>query len=290
MRTNIHSVESGLTKTPVTSFDIQMLQDDHLETLPHRHECYEITWIINGSGKHFIDSDQHLIQNNQVFFIQPGQIHHFSPDRTIKGFSFFFTESFIYTGELEFDVSGDSNFLQLFSRINGSVIDADISADVNEIVRKMQKEASNLYLFKDEILKRYVKIFLIYLTRQLNGTIQTLARTRNDQIVHSFKASLDKNFKSKRMVADYACELCVTPNYLNEIIKKNTGYSASHHIRERVVLEAKRLALYTSANMKEIAYDLGFLDTAHFSKLFKIVTGKNFSQFKKEKLTLTVAV
>jgi AraC family transcriptional activator of pobA len=50
------------------------------------------------------------------------------------------------------------------------------------------------------------------------------------------------------------------------------------------------MALYTGCSMKEIAYELGFLDAAHFSKFFKVVTGVNFSAFKKEKLSLTVAV
>ena len=92
---------------------------------------------------------------------------------------------------------------------------------------------------------------------------------------------LDKNFKEKKMVAEYAAQLLVTPNYLNRIIKNITGFSAGHHIRQRIVLEAKRLGLYTAAGMKEIAYKLGFIDSAHFSKFFKTYAGLNFSEFKK---------
>ena len=84
------------------------------------------------------------------------------------------------------------------------------------------------------------------------------------------------------MVAEYAQKLLVTPNYLNGIIKKNTGYSAGHHIRQRVVLEAKRMSRYSDAAMKEIAYNLGFADISHFSKFFKTEAGTNFSDFKKE--------
>ena len=96
--------------------------------------------------------------------------------------------------------------------------------------------------------------------------------------------SLEKKFKEKKMVADYAAELFITPNYLNGIIKKMTGFSAGYHIRQRVVLEAKRLGRYSDAGMKEIAYSLGFEDSSHFSKFFKAVAGMNFSDFKKERL------
>jgi AraC-like DNA-binding protein len=70
------------------------------------------------------------------------------------------------------------------------------------------------------------------------------------------------------------------------VIKKNTGVSAGHLIRQRVVLEAKRLARYSGAGMKEIAYDLGFNDSAHFSRFFKSIAGTNFSDFKKEGIVL----
>ena len=98
--------------------------------------------------------------------------------------------------------------------------------------------------------------------------------------------SLDKNFKEKKMVAEYAKQLLVTPNYLNRVVKKITGFSAGHQIRERVVLEAKRMSRYSDAGMKEIAYDLGFLDSAHFSRFFKTFGGTNFSEFKRGALVL----
>lgn len=85
-------------------------------------------------------------------------------------------------------------------------------------------------------------------------------------------------------VLEQACYyglLSVTPNYLNEIVKKTTGRSASHHIRQRIVFEAKRQATYSDSCMKQIGYYLGFDDMAHFSKFFKMVTGINFTDFKK---------
>ena len=103
------------------------------------------------------------------------------------------------------------------------------------------------------------------------------------EIVQQFMSLLEKNYKEQKMVADYASMLSVTPNYLNEIVKKTTGFSAGHHIRQRIVLEAKRQATYSGNCMKEIAYFLGFCDMAHFSKFFKNTTGMNFSDFKKEK-------
>jgi AraC-like DNA-binding protein len=90
------------------------------------------------------------------------------------------------------------------------------------------------------------------------------------------------------MVAEYAAQLLVTPNYLNRIVKRNTGFSAGHHIRQRIVLEAKRMGRFSGAGLKEIAYDLGFLDIAHFSRFFKTFGGTNFSEFKRGALGCSI--
>ena len=111
--------------------------------------------------------------------------------------------------------------------------------------------------------------------------MQSSGQPREAELVKSFMELLDTKFKDEKMVADYAGHLLVTPNYLNRVVKKNTGFAAGHHIRQRIVLEAKRLGRYTGAGMKEIAYNLGFVDSAHFSKFFKTFGGTNFSEFKR---------
>jgi AraC-like DNA-binding protein len=60
-----------------------------------------------------------------------------------------------------------------------------------------------------------------------------------------------------------------------------SGFTASYHIQQRIVLEAKRRAIFNGDSMKQIAYCLGFCDPAHFSKYFKNSSGTNFTDFKK---------
>src|SRR6202000_379640 len=112
--------------------------------------------------------------------------------------------------------------------------------------------------FKLQVIKRYLRILLIYLGRHVNEDMPLVSQTRDKELVEDFISLVDKHFKETKMVAEYANRLSITPNYLNEVVKKNTGYPAGHHIRQRVVLEAKRMGLYTRTNMKQIAYSLGF--------------------------------
>jgi AraC-like DNA-binding protein len=132
-----------------------------------------------------------------------------------------------------------------------------------------------------------MKVFLITLKRLSKAVRQQFASSRKMRLFINFSSKLEKNFLTKRLVAEYASELSVTPNYLTEVVKKITGYSASYHIQQRMVQEAKRLAMYSDANMKVIAYTLGFDDLSHFSKFFKNAAGMNFTEFKKKRYVIS---
>ncbi|WP_018627382.1 helix-turn-helix domain-containing protein [Niabella aurantiaca] len=74
-------------------------------------------------------------------------------------------------------------------------------------------------------------------------------------------------------MAYYARQLNITPNYLNILCKRSLFASANELIRKRLILEAKRLLGISGKSIKEIAYELGFCDTANFSNFFKSHTG-----------------
>jgi AraC-like DNA-binding protein len=73
--------------------------------------------------------------------------------------------------------------------------------------------------------------------------------------------------------AQYASLLNISPAYLNEAVKKTTGFAAGYWIRYAVALEAKRLLFYTDKSVKEIACELGYADHAYFTRLFPGMSG-----------------
>lgn len=250
--------------------------------VPHMQDYIELIWITRGQGTLTIDLKDHPLTANSVCCLTPGMVHQLKGDNEMEGYLFLFTESFLYKNAHEFDPMYHAGFFDTFSRSANFRVTEDISEEMYEITCKMIKECHNVYLFKAEILRRYFKIFLIYLTRQFPAILKTSLQTRNIELAEKFKSLLEKHYIKHKKVSDYARLLSVTPNYLNEIVKKITGYPASHHIRHRIVLEAKRQAAYSDVCMKEVAWHLGFSDIAHFSKFFKNITGINFSNFKKE--------
>jgi AraC-like DNA-binding protein len=74
--------------------------------------------------------------------------------------------------------------------------------------------------------------------------------------------------------------LNVTADYLNKTVKNITGKSAKEHIQTKIIIEAKRSLLFSEISSKELAYELGFEESAHFNNFFKKITGQTPSEFR----------
>ena len=226
---------------------------------------------MQGKGTLKVDMQERELNKNEIYCIYPGQIYLLSLSKNEKfiGYTLRFKKSFIDKGHHHFDLTYSSGLLQLFATRHGIPIKEELTPVLEELIYKMVDELKSPDSLKIEVIRNYLEIFLIQITRQYQNNYHTKTKTKNMELVENFLNLLEKNFKEKKMVADYASDLCITPNYLNEIVKKTIGSSAGCQIRQRITLEAKRQALYSRLGMKEVAYFLGFSDPSHFSKFFK---------------------
>ena len=249
--------------------------------MPHRHNYFVIIWVKKGTGVHLIDLDKFELQDDTVYCITPGQVHLLKQNGDAEGYVMSFTADFMGAEESNLDLLFNTGLFNTFAHSPVIKVDAEVKDEMEDAVKRMMKEYANFFLLRSEILRGFLKIFLIYLTRQFEKTNQQPAQSRNIDLMRRFLSLLEKQYTTKRMVTDYADELVVTPNYLNEVVKKISGFPASHHIQQRIILEAKRQAAYSNVTMKEVAYHVGFDDMAHFSKFFKNAAGVSFTEFKK---------
>lgn len=113
---------------------------------------------------------------------------------------------------------------------------------------------------------------------------------RSSQIVKKFKETLEKHYRELSngtrhilfQAQDYAKAQNLHPNYLSNVIKSKTGKSISTWIADKTIAEAKSMLRNSSASVKEIAYQLGFSESNHFSNYFKKHTNVTPNAFRKE--------
>jgi AraC-like DNA-binding protein len=106
-------------------------------------------------------------------------------------------------------------------------------------------------------------------------------RTSADIIAQRFKDLIAKHYLQKQTVKAYAQMLCITPDHLNKIVKATAGKTALELIKDRILADAKALLHYSTMNISEIAYSLGFESNSYFARLFRKKIGVAPGQYRR---------
>jgi AraC-like DNA-binding protein len=250
---------------------------------PHRHNYYTIIWSTTATGKHVIDFNEYPIQQYDIFFVSPDQVHQIVTDPKPTGYVILFTPEFPEKNSIRNDFIAN---LKLFKK-SDETPPLQPSDNMIKTLKPFAEQMlvafhakGDMYL---ESIGAYLKLFLIECNNQCSlfpGTNTQIIEV-GKTIVKNFKTIVEQNFSRSHQVGFYADTLNVTPNYLNEVIKSSINVSAKDFIQNRIILEAKRMILFTEKSGKEIGFDLGFEDPSHFSKFFKINTGQSLQNFKE---------
>lgn len=101
-----------------------------------------------------------------------------------------------------------------------------------------------------------------------------------DATVAKLRALVDENFRKERLLGFYAEQLNMTVDRLNDHVKRSTGVTAGHLIRQRVLTEAKRQLVFTTQPIQDIAAELAFSDPSHFARFFRKHTSTTPHEFR----------
>jgi AraC-like DNA-binding protein len=127
----------------------------------------------------------------------------------------------------------------------------------------------------------FYKAARIYRSIHEEGCAQ-VAESKQSRIGRDFRLAVEKHFRTITSVSAYAKSLHVTADHLGAVVRDQTGRTPGDIIRERLLLEAKRLLIYTSMNISEIAYALNFEDPAYFSRFFRRLVDRAPGDFREE--------
>jgi AraC family transcriptional regulator, transcriptional activator of pobA len=253
---------------------------DQLVRLSH----FEFLWVSKGTGILCVDLQQYSLKENSMYFLSPGQCRQLKHADNIEGYFVQLTTDFFSKAKADAHFTFFDSGFCISEQGNDSKDDIEILSEMEAILQIMLKEYERHQLLRLEILTAYVKIFTFYISRCFNEKGIPFSLDREKEIVMTFMSLVKRNFTTKKMVTEYAAEMFISANYLNQVVKKISGFTASHHIQQCIILEAKRQVLTAPFKMKEVAYALGFDDYTYFSKYFKNNCGMSFSRFKKQVL------
>lgn len=260
------------------------LQTNHIHVeKPHRHNFYVCMIFTKGSGIHEIDFVRYPVQQGSMFLLAPGQTHHWDLSDDCCGYIFFHTQEFFNLYFCGQNIQDYPVFRSNFS-LKGLLAPLELQKILVVVFQQMQEEFIQIQWKHTQMIASLMGQVYIYTNRLL--LFQTNQHVSGPLLYNNhflcFEKLLDNKFLKEKSALYYADQLNITPKHLNRVCKTLTDRTTTDIISDRVVLEAKRMLLYTNKSFAEIAAHLGYDDYAYFSKLFKKKTNISAREFKKQ--------
>ncbi|QYS86459.1 helix-turn-helix domain-containing protein [Flavobacterium oreochromis] len=276
-------------KPQFATYDLHEYINKHKEhtTKPHIHSYYQIIWFQEGQGEHFVDFKSHKVVNDTVFFIAKNQVHYFDDNVDYKGILLHFNEDFLVQKESETDFFLKYNLFNNPYQNPYCTISDQTNVLLSDYIQLIQKEAADQEDFgKEEILRAYLKSFLIQIQRKKNICEKTRKETPfilDDKRVQFIKFInlVDQNYTKGLSVSEYASLLMISSRTLSDLTQQLINKTPLQIIQERIILESQRLLLHSELNVTQIGYRLGFEDPSYFVKFFKKHANMSPSEFRK---------
>jgi AraC-like DNA-binding protein len=229
-----------------------------------------------------VDFQEFNMETDALLFINPKVI--VKPCETVDGILIHFNRDFYCIEIHDQEVACDGILYNNVFEIPFIQLDENQSKDIQNIIQEIKTEMNNEDSSTEEMLRILLKLIILKSTRIWKQQHQLAENNQHNdvQFLRKFSKLVEQHYKTHHTVADYAELLFVTPKNLSKkigLISKNTPNDI---IKDRIILESKRLLAHTKMTVKEIAYSLNYEDDAYFIRFFTKHTGLSPVSFRKQ--------
>ncbi|MFI5161276.1 MAG: AraC family transcriptional regulator [Sphingobacteriales bacterium] len=248
---------------------------------PHKHSFYHLVLFTKGSGTHSIDFKTFPVEPRQIYFMIPGQVHSWDFSGEVDGYVIHFSTEFFQSFLLMND------YITQFPFFSGNLDEAviNIAPDLYQrifgLFENIIAESEHPGRMGNDLIRTLLIQVFILLARMNTDSKQKQASPYNYTLLKSFEKLVDMNYATMKLPKQYAGLLYITPNHLNAVCNDILGMPAGELIRNRVLLEAKRLLINRNLSIAEIADELNFSDNSYFTKFFKKYEALTPEEFRK---------
>jgi AraC family transcriptional activator of pobA len=245
----------------------------------HRHDRHSFFLLENGTVHIEIDFQHHKIKFPAIIYMHPNQVHRITAFKNVT------VSSWAINNE-----NLQPEYLKLLEEITPAIpltLNNETFSIIAETVLLCIKFADrkNDKMYHSLLKDGCNALVALVISQYLEQVKSTDKYSRFEITTKAFRRILERDYTTAKRPAEYAQQLNISTPYLNECVKNTTGHSVSHHIQQRIILEAKRLLYYSNKSVKEIAAELGYDDYPYFSRLFTKVVGITAISFRNKNLS-----
>jgi AraC family transcriptional activator of pobA len=252
------------------------------EISAHTHSAlFQIMLITKGNADAVLDNENIQLTAPSLILIPAGTVHgfHFAPD----------TQGRIISVALGFLENNSRAMDQecIHEIINQSIVlpyarSARHFGTIKKLIDQLLAEFRYPQLGRAIVFDALLRTLLIHVLRHKKiERIKQTTHSHQRTIFNQYRTLIEAHYNQRWTVANYATEMCMTESKLNRVCKSFTQKSAFEVLQDRILLEAQRYLIYTTAPLDKISYDLGLNDSAYFCRYFKKRTGMTPKAFRK---------
>jgi AraC-like DNA-binding protein len=264
--------------------------DSKLMNMPlNRANFFRIVHFTN-ANLHFTSGEKNFsVFNNCLCFTYPGKLESWKRTGKLYGYVVYFTSAFSGLDITGVNFDKDYPYFNFNSELMLPLSDTE-AEDLKLYAEEMIKEIVSDTPDRLEVIKKLLHVYLHKIRRAYNKQVCNFSPEikTTKTLFNRFRKELDdylqqlavQKYDTMPTVSVLAKKLHINANHLNTVIKNISGKSASSHIQEKLMLEAKSFLLHTDLQVTEIAGRLGFENTSYFNRFFKKNTGSTPSEFR----------
>ena len=250
---------------------------------PYQKDFYQVSLIINADNAEIgINEQENKSLENTLYFLSPEHIFSWQRNLNTTGFVVYFKSEFLnfFNGNIQNDFS----FFDL-SQTNSIFLNKNNALELANDFEKLYKEFYTPNAYRIQILQSFL-LSLLFKCKSLQEEMNNLPikLSKKQDLVFRFQNLVSNCYLTKKQVGDYANDLFVSANTLNQNAKEITGKTAKEIIADKIIQEAKKLLQYSSDDISEIAFYLGFEESTHFIRFFKSQTETTPKEFRNSKM------
>lgn len=263
-------------------FSIRYLKDEfepaHDVSEPHRDDHYLFVFQESGNNQLVVDFNLIKAKGRKIFCVLPGQVHQVTRFETIDSWAIAVATGLV-PEQVRNMLEQSMHPLQPATMSENWAVKLRTGLKLLQLLHEDPACAGDPFHILKSALESVLSMFAAIYREQSKQ--EPLKEGRTAELTRKFKVLLHMKYRSVKSPSAYAADLNVSPAYLNEAVRKTTGMPVSHWIKQRVILEARRMLYYTETTVKEIAFELGYEDHAYFTRLFSKATGVSPLTFRQ---------
>jgi AraC-like DNA-binding protein len=281
----------GMSAESIENFSIDesdflfITESSHSQTFRmrfHRHDFYELSFILDGKGVYEILPSTHEyfclpVQENYML-LWNGKVPHRAidePSIPLRQMILIFDETYLRR------FSGKAVIDERLSFMNPLVIRNPMyTMKLKALVREILIEKRQKNILYEDVVFSHLSSILSTMIRVAEGTEKISEESRDARIKKAIQYIHDNYFRSLSLqeIASYSF---LSVRHFTELFKKYTGQSFIQYFHAYRIEKAKAALRETDKSITDIAFEVGYDDSAHFIQRFRKIENMTPSRYRR---------